>query len=125
MSIFLCNYYIFCATNRYKKNDEHQQQFLEDLVYKVCKGYKTFVSTCENIWLQRLMLCQCPCILFFSWFSLVEEMFRTMVKKTMDHHFLSNFASTTIIFASFDLRMFCGGVDIFVPIINFLNDNRV
>jgi hypothetical protein len=35
-----------------KKTDEHQQQFLDNLVLGICKGYKTSLSTCENIWLQ-------------------------------------------------------------------------
>jgi hypothetical protein len=39
----------FSATNPYKKIDE-QQQFLEDLVLYICKGYMP-LSTCENIWL--------------------------------------------------------------------------
>jgi hypothetical protein len=38
----------FGATNPYKKIDEHQQQFLEDLVLYICKGYKP-LSTCENV----------------------------------------------------------------------------
>jgi len=40
----------FGAINLYKKFDEHQQQFLEDLVICTYKGYN-FFSSCENIWL--------------------------------------------------------------------------
>jgi len=40
----------FGAINLYKKIDEHQQQFLEDLVIYIYKVYKIF-SSCENIWL--------------------------------------------------------------------------
>jgi hypothetical protein len=46
---------IFGATNLYKKSDEHQQQFLKDLVFYTCKGYKP-LSNHDNIWLQRLVL---------------------------------------------------------------------
>jgi hypothetical protein len=35
-SIWLCNYFIFGATNPYKKTNENQQQFLEDLVTSPC-----------------------------------------------------------------------------------------
>jgi hypothetical protein len=45
----------FGATNLYKKFDEAQQQFLENLVLYPCKGYKPF-STYDNIWLRRLVL---------------------------------------------------------------------
>ncbi len=47
---------VFSATNLYKKNKEHQHQFLKDLVLYMCKGYKP-LSNHENIWLQRLVLC--------------------------------------------------------------------
>ncbi len=40
----------FGAINLYKKFDEHQQQFIEDLVIYTYKVYK-FFSSCENIWL--------------------------------------------------------------------------
>jgi hypothetical protein len=36
------------VTNHYKKSNEAQQQFLEDLVLYTCKGYKP-LSTCDNI----------------------------------------------------------------------------
>jgi hypothetical protein len=55
----------------------------------------------------------------------VEEVLPTTVKNTMDHHVLSNLASTIVVFASFDLWMSCDGVDTFALVINFLNDNWV
>jgi hypothetical protein len=62
-------------------------------------------------------------VLFPSWSSFVEEVLPTMINETMDHQYvLPNLASTTIIFASFDLWMFRGGVDIFSMVINFMND---
>jgi hypothetical protein len=46
-------------------------------------------------------------------------------KKDSGPSFFVNLASATIISASSNLGMFRVGVDTFVPIINFLNDNRV
>jgi hypothetical protein len=46
-----------------------------------------------------------------------------MVKKTMDHHVFPILPLTTMVFTSFDLWMFRGGVDIFVLVINFLSGN--
>ncbi len=48
-----------------------------------------------------------------------------MVKKTMDHHVLSNLASAILVFVSFDFEKSHIDVDTFVLIINFLNDNWV
>jgi len=62
---------------------------------------------------------------FLFHFFFVEEMLTIMVKKTMDHHVLPNLALTTMVSASFDLWMFCGGVNIFALVINFLNDKWV
>jgi hypothetical protein len=46
----------FCgAKNLYKNFDETQQQFLEDLVLYIFKGYRS-LSTYENIWLHMLVL---------------------------------------------------------------------
>jgi hypothetical protein len=53
----------------------------------------------------------------------MEEMLLAMVKKTIDHHVLSNLASTIVVFVSFDFEMYHINVDTFVLIINFLNDN--
>jgi hypothetical protein len=40
----------------------------------------------------------------------------------MDHNVLPNLAPTTMVFASFDVWMFHGGVDTFALVINFLSD---
>jgi hypothetical protein len=48
-----------------------------------------------------------------------------MVKKTMDHYVLLSLASTTIVFTSFDLWIFCGNMDTFTLVTDFLNDNWV
>lgn len=45
----------FGVTNPYKKIDGTQQQFFEYFVLYIYKGYKA-VSSCENVWLRRLIL---------------------------------------------------------------------
>ncbi len=52
----------------------------------------------------------------------MEEVLLAIIKNTMDHPVLSNLASVTMVFVSFDVWMFHGGVDTFVLVINFLND---
>jgi len=74
----------FGATNPYKKFDEAQQQFLEDLILYTYEGYKP-LSTCDNIWLKRLVLYLYPCVFFPSWVTFVEEMFPIMVKKPCNY----------------------------------------
>jgi len=66
-----------------------------------------------------------PSCLFPSRSYLVEEMLLAMVKKTMDHHVLSNLASAILVSVSFDFEKSHIDVDTFVLIINFLNDNWV
>jgi hypothetical protein len=91
--------------------------FLENLAMYICNGYMP-LFTCDNIWVQRLVLCQCLCVQFHSHFFLLEEMLQTKVKKIMDQHVISNLTSATIIFVSFDLYMFHDNVNIFVLVIN-------
>ncbi len=108
--------------NPYKHGDEVQQQFLEDSVLYICKRYKN-LSTCKNIWLWRLVLCQCPCVNFPPCSNLVEHVLPKMVQKTMDLHVLHIFETTTTIATSFDLWMSKGGVDIFALMINYLDES--
>jgi hypothetical protein len=109
------------ATNLYKKNNEQQKHFLENLVFYICKGYIP-LSSCENVWFQRLVLPQCSHVQFPSRSSFVEKMLATVVKKIMDQHFVPNLASTIVVSTSFDMWMFHDGVDTFSFVINFLND---
>jgi hypothetical protein len=51
------------STNPYKNANEAQQRFIEDLVLYMCKSYKP-LSTCKNIWLRKLVLHQCPYVVF-------------------------------------------------------------
>ncbi len=66
---WFANFFWGGTTNLYKNYNE-AQQFLEDLVLYIFKGYM-FLSTCENIWLHRLVLQQCPvlCCVSFLFFS--------------------------------------------------------
>jgi len=61
----------FELTHPYKNVNEAHQRFIEDLVMYIYKGYMP-LSTCEKIWLRRLVLHQCPHIVFHSCSSLVE-----------------------------------------------------
>jgi hypothetical protein len=81
----------FGVTSPYKKSDEAQQQFLEDLVLYTCKGYKP-LSTCDNIWLKRLVLRLCSRVVFPSQTTFVKKMLPTMVKKSMQLHVFPRFA---------------------------------
>jgi hypothetical protein len=74
----------FGVTNHYKKSNEAQQQFLEDLVLYTCKGYKP-LSTCDNIWLRRLVLCLCLHVAFPSRATFVEKILLAKVKKTCNY----------------------------------------
>jgi len=49
----------FGSTNPYQKIGEAQQMFYEDLVFYICIAYQP-ISTIENIWLKKLVICQCP-----------------------------------------------------------------
>jgi len=109
------------ATNLYKKNNEQQKQFLENSVFYICKGYIP-LSSCENVWFQRLVLPQRSHVQFPFQSSFVEEMLATMVKKIMDQHFVLNLVSTIVVSTSFDMWMFHDSVDTFSFVINFLND---
>jgi len=84
-----------------KKNDVAQQQFLEILVFSICKGYRP-LSTCKNIWFQWLVLHQCFHVQFSSRSSLMEKMLPIMVKKTMDQHVWLDLAPKRMVAVSFD-----------------------
>jgi hypothetical protein len=79
-----------------------KKQFLENLVFYSCKGYKP-LSTCKNIWFRWLVLHQCLHVHFFSRSSLMEKMLPIMVRKTMDQHVLLDLAPKTMVSTSLDL----------------------
>jgi hypothetical protein len=55
-----------------RKLNDAQQQFFEDLVLYICKEYMA-LSSYENVWLRRLILRQCPHVIFPFHFNLVEK----------------------------------------------------
>ncbi len=105
-AILVCNCNIFCCTNPYKKSNEAQQQFLDNLVLSTCKGYMPF-STCENIWSWNILL-QCSHVVFPSCTTLVEEMSPIIITKTIQLHALIRFAK--------DLWMPKGNVNTFAMV---------
>ncbi len=60
-------------------------------------------STCDNIWLRRLVLHFCLRVVFPFRATFVEEMFPTMVTKTMQLHVMPRLAKAITLLASFDL----------------------
>jgi hypothetical protein len=96
-----------------------QKRFMEDPVLYIYKGY-IFFSTCENVWLHRLILCQCPCVVFPPWSSLVEQVFHAMAIKTMELYVLPYLESIAIVFLNFDLWTFRSVIDTFAFVINYL-----
>jgi hypothetical protein len=60
--------------------------------------------------------------MFASHSSLVEQMFLTMVTKTMGLHVLPSFEFATTTSTSFDLWMSKGGVNTFVLVIKYLDE---
>ncbi len=58
----------------------------------------------------------------FHFIFFVEKLLFAMVKKTMDQHVVLNLTSIIVMFISFDLWMSYRNVDIFIVVINFLND---
>lgn len=85
----------FGLANLYKNGDETQQMFLKDLVFYICKGYKP-PSSFENIWLHRLILCQCHHVFPFR-SSFVKQVLLIMVTKTKNLHVLPNLKFEIII----------------------------
>ncbi len=104
----------FGFPNLYKKTNEAQQIFIEDLVLYICKCYLTFLTT-KNIWLRKLVLHQCPHVSFSSWIVFVDEVFFAMVKETLDLHVFPNLAFVITISYNFDIQMFKGGME-FLPL---------
>lgn len=110
---------VFSASNPYKKGDEQQQMFLEDLVLYIAKDYRP-LSTMENVWLRRLMLRQSPHVVFPSRMALTDD-----VVPAMAQYFLPSLASCVTGSASFGLWMSRGGINIFALVISFINEKWV
>jgi hypothetical protein len=107
---------------------KHNKDLFEDPVFYICKGYRPF-STCEKNWLCWFILRQCLHVVFPSHSFLVEHELPVVVTKTMEFHvlphlellFLLVHKFATIVFASFDIWMFRGGIDTFTLVINYLD----
>ncbi len=67
-------------------------------------------STCENIWLQRLVLHQCPRVIFPFCVTLVKDVLPTMVSKTMQLHVLLGLVKAKTIFVNFELWVSRGDI---------------
>ncbi len=95
------------------------QQFLEDLVLYICKGYKP-LSSCENVYLQRFSFTPKPlCIISFLIFFYGRSVANHGEK---DHGpDLPNLVLAIVASTSFYLWIFHGGVDTFALVINFLS----
>jgi hypothetical protein len=60
------------------------------------------LSSCENMWLRKLVLHQCPHVIFPFHPCLVEQVLHTVVTKTMNLHVLPHLEFITTIVYSFD-----------------------
>jgi len=69
----------------YKKQNEVQKLFLEDLVLLIAKGFFP-LSSCENIWMHRLALRLDPKLVFPFRKMLSSEILLNMVACCLDLH---------------------------------------
>jgi len=60
-------------------------------------------STCDNIWLRRLVLHFCLCVVFPLRATFVEEVLPTMVTKIMQLHAMPRLAKAITLLTNFDL----------------------
>ncbi len=81
------------------------------------------LSTCDNIWSKRLVLCFYLHVVFSFCATFIKEMLPAMVTKTIQLHVLLRLAETTTLSTSFDLWMSKGGVDTFALVINYLYES--
>jgi len=89
---------------RYKKTNLTQEQFIEDFVLYISKGYCP-LNSIENIWLKRLIFHQCNWVVFFSKQQLTTEVSPMMVSKTMERYVFPTLVETTTMTITFDLWM--------------------
>jgi hypothetical protein len=54
----ISNYIFLGSLKLYSKSNQMQQDFLEDLILYIAKGYHLLSST-KNSWFKHLVLCQC------------------------------------------------------------------
>ncbi|KAG0584835.1 hypothetical protein M758_3G242300 [Ceratodon purpureus] len=104
-----------------QKEDEQQQQFLEDLALYVLKAHQP-LSSVENVWLRRLLLSQCPRLLFPSRLELVEDVIHKLETKTMEKYVVPSLAGCSTATVTFDLWMSHLEGSIYAVVVNFIND---
>jgi hypothetical protein len=75
----------FGSKTPYKKQDETQKLFLEDLMLLTAKGF-FLLSTCENVWMQRLTLRLDPKVVFPFRKTLSIEILPNMVTHCLKLH---------------------------------------
>ncbi len=79
--------YIFLGSHKlYSKSNQTQQDFLEDVILYIAKGYH-LLSSIENSWLKHLVLCQCGHVQFPFQEQLVNEMLLDIMTKPRKNMF--------------------------------------
>jgi hypothetical protein len=94
----------FGSKTPYKRHDEAQKLFLEDLVLLTTKGY-LLLSTCENVWMQRLALRLDSKLVFPTQRTLAEEILLAIVDRYLDLYVRPLFFTTLTTMITFDLWM--------------------
>lgn len=112
--------YVYGGSNPQKEDEQHQQ-FLEDLALYIVKAHQP-LSSVESIWLRRLLLSQCPRILFPSRLELLDDAIPKLVAKTLEKYVVPSLAGCTTATVSFDLWMSCSEGAIYAVVVNFIND---
>ncbi len=88
----------------YKKQDEIQKLFLNDLMLLTTKGFSS-LNTHDNIWMHRLALKLDPKLIFLYWKTLFNKVLTTMVVCCLDLHVQLQLDATPIAMATLDLWM--------------------
>lgn len=112
--------YVYGGSNPQKEDEQHQQ-FLEDLALYTVKAHQ-LLSSVENVWLRRLLLSQCPRILFPSRLEFLDDVIPKLVSKTLEKYVVPSLAGCTTATVSFDLWMSCSEGAIYAVVVNFIND---
>jgi hypothetical protein len=115
----VCNHDFFGAINPYKKYDETQQQFLEDLMMYICKRYKAFFHLSKYLIVEVGITVMSTCCLSFSlYFGGTNASYNGH-----KNHEIACVVEVMTMSINFDLWMFKGNMDTFALIINYLNDS--
>ena len=92
----------FSSSVPYKKHNEQQKSFIEDLVLLIAKGYHP-LSSVENIWLRRFALHRDPRVVFPSRGTITEEMLPAMLEQTLARVVRPHLEACSTMTATFDL----------------------